>query len=386
MPTKDRSTLFRGSRGSPIGTRNLAAAIFAAFILLALAAFQGFSNEPVPGDRDNDVEALIRAGHWKRARAIVEPRVQAHPQDAKSCYELAEVKFTFKDIDGALPLAQHAVELDPNNSNYHLQLGKVYGEQAARASFISAGSLAVKFRKEVEVAIQLDSKNLDVLDAMMQFKFQAPGIMGGSKDEARELADKIAALNPSAGYLAHAELAELEKDPAQMEAFYLKAVQADAGNYDAVIALATFYSQSPHAKYDEAMKQSQSAMHLDPRRIGAYRVQARVFALQQRWADLEQTLASAEKNVPDDLRPYYEAAQGLLESGRGYAKAEGYVKKYLSQEPEGEEPDSADAHRLLGLLFERERRNAEARSEFHAALKLRRGFKAAKEDLKNLND
>ena len=39
--------------------------------------------------------------------------------------------------------------------NYHLKLGQIYGEMAARANFLSAGSLAVKFRKEVEVALAL---------------------------------------------------------------------------------------------------------------------------------------------------------------------------------------------------------------------------------------
>ena len=80
----------------------------------------------------------------------------------------------FQFYDGALPLAQHAVELDGRNSDYHLKLGQIYGELAARASYFSAVPLAMKFRKEVEIAIELDPRNLDALDSMMQFKFQAP--------------------------------------------------------------------------------------------------------------------------------------------------------------------------------------------------------------------
>jgi len=366
--------------------RKFSASVLAAMILLPLPVWQGLGRDSTSEGQGANVEALVQAGHWKRARAILEPQVKAHPQDPRGCYLLAEVKMSFKDFDGALPLAQHAVDLDGKNSDYHLKLGQVFGEMAARASIFSAGSLAVKFRKEVEIAVELDSRNLDALDSMMQFKFQAPGLMGGNKDEARTLAEKITVLNASEGYLAHAKLAELEKNPVQVEAYLLKAVQANPKNYGARSALAKFYSQAPHAKYDEATKHAQYALQLDPKQIGAHWILARVFALQERWGDLEQTLALAERTVPDDMRPFYEAAQALLETGKEFPRAEGYAKKYLSQEPEGEEPDNAEAHRLLGLLFEREGRNAEARAEIQTALRLRPNLKAARDDLKKLDE
>jgi Flp pilus assembly protein TadD len=75
-----------------------------------------------------------------------------------------------------------------------------------------------------------------------------------------------------------------------------------------------------------------------------------------------------------------------LEIGKEFPRAESYAKKYLLQEPEGEEPDYAEAHRLLGLVFEREGRVAEARGELTTALQLRPNFKAAKGDLKRLEN
>jgi len=332
-----------------------------------------------------DPQALIRAGHWKRARAILEPEIKLHPQDPMPAYLLAQVKMAFHDLEGALPLAQHAVELDGKNSNYHLKLGHVYGEMAARASIFAAGPLAVKFRKEVEIALELDSKNLEALDSMMQFKFQAPALLGGGKDQARSLAEEVARLNPSDGYLAHAELAELEKNSAEVEAYYLKAVEADPKNYRALSSLAEFDSHSPHVKYDVAIRHAQQALQLDPSRVDAYWILARIFALQERWGDLDPILVASERNVPDDLRPFYEAAHALLETGKEFRRAEGYVKKYLSQEPEGGEPDTADAHRLLALVFEKEGRNAEARAEIQTALQLRPNFRAAKDDLKRMD-
>ncbi|MGO8791130.1 MAG: tetratricopeptide repeat protein [Terriglobia bacterium] len=358
--------------------------VLAILIMWPLATREGGASASA-ADRP-DAQALIAEGHWKRARAILQPQAQAHPEDPRVCYLLAEVKMSFKDFDGALQLAQHAVDLDGKNSDYHLKLGQVFGEMAARASMFSAGSLALKFRKEVEIALELDPQNLDALDSMMQYKFQAPGMMGGSKDEARALAEKVTTLNASEGYLDHAELAELEKNPAQQEAYFLKAVEANPKNYNALIALAKFYSQPPHAKYDEAAKRAQDALQVDANQIGAYWILARVYALQQRWGEIERILAAAERNVADDLRPFYEAAQALLETGREFPRAEGYAKKYLSQEPEGDEPDSAEAHRLLGLSYEKEGRGAEARAEIQTALQLRPNFRAAKDDLKRLGN
>jgi tetratricopeptide (TPR) repeat protein len=364
--------------------RGTLVSLLVAIASLPALAVLGVAVARAANSSSDGAQALIQAGHWKRARAILESQVKAHPQDPQGAYLLAQVKTAFKDFAGALPLAQHAVELDGKNSNYHLKLGQIFGEMAARASMFAAGSLAVKFRKEVEIALDLDPKNLEALDSMMQFKFQAPGLMGGDKTQARALAKEIASLNPSEGYLAHAELAELEKNPAEVEANYLKAVEADPKNYHALTTLARFYSSPPRQNLDAATKYAQQAWQLDPSRSDAGWILARVFVLQERWSDLQAILVASEKNVPDDLRPFYEAAHALLEIGKEFPRAEGYAKKYLSQEPEGEEPDTADAHRLLGLVFEREGRISEGRTEIETALQLRPNFKAGKEDLKRM--
>ena len=331
-----------------------------------------------------DAEGLIQAGHWKRARTLLEPAAKAHPDNAQYAFLLAQVKMAFQDFQGALPLAQHAVELDGKNSNYHLKLGQIYGELAAQASLFAAGSLAIKFRKEVETALELDGKNLEALDSMMQFKYEAPGLMGGDKAAASALADTIARLNPTQGYLARAELAELEKKPAEQENDYLKAAEADPQSYQAQTSLARFLTSPPQAKLTVAVEHAQRAIQIDPSRAAAYGVLARAYALSQRWNDLEMLLANAEKNIPDDLCAYYEAARAGLETGKDFPRAEAYAKKYLAQEPEGEEPDWAEAHRLLGLVYEKEGRGAEARAEIEAALRIRPNFRAAKEDLRRL--
>jgi tetratricopeptide (TPR) repeat protein len=332
----------------------------------------------------DSAEALVEAGHWKRARAIVEPRLAANPRDAQAACLLSRIKLAFGDLDGALKSAQQAVALEDGNSNYHFQLAEVYGEMAASASMFAAAGLAKKFKGELDASLARDPKNLEALDALMQYSFQAPGIMGGDKGKAHAIAEKLVQLSPVRGYLAQAELAREAKDFAKVEECFLKAVEADPKNYEAQTALAGFYTQPSYKKTEWAERHAREAVQLDPLRAKGYSILAKVLALEQRWGELEAALSASEKNVPDDPAPYFEAADALLESAADLKRGETYVRKYLAQEPEGEEPDAAHAHRLLGLILEKQGRSTEAVSELGTAVQMNPRFKAAREDLKRI--
>jgi tetratricopeptide (TPR) repeat protein len=327
---------------------------------------------------------LIEAGHWKRARVIVEPRAAANPRDAQAVWLLSRIKLAFGDLDSALGPAQQAVALEDGNSDYHFQLAEVYGEMAARASMFAAAGLARKFKGELEASLARNPKNLDALDALMQYSYQAPGLMGGDKGKARSIADQLVQLSPVHGYLAQAELAREAKDEAKVEEYLRQAVQADPKNYEAQTALAGFYTHPPRRNTGEAEKHAREALQLYPGRAKAYSILATVLALERRWDQLEAVLSASEKAVPDDLAAYFRAANALLEAGAELQRGETYARKYLGQEPEGEEPDLAHAHRLLGLILEKQGRNQQAISELETAVRMDPRFKEAKEDLKRV--
>jgi len=329
-------------------------------------------------------EALIEAGHWKRARALVEQGVAANPRDAQAAYLVSQIKLAFGDLDGALKSAQQAVALEDGSSDYHFQLAQVYGEMASRASMFAAASLARKFKGELDTSLARNPKNLDALDALMQYSYQAPGLMGGNKGKARAIAEELVQLSPVHGYLAQAELAREAKDFARVEEWFLKAVQADAKNYEAQTALARFYTQPAHRNTEQAEKHAREVVQLEPARAKGYSILAFVLAFERRWSELEAVLSASEKAVPDDRAPYYAAANALLELGVELKRGEGYSRRYLAQEPEGEEPDAAHAHRLLGLILEKQGRRAEAVSELETAVQMNPAFKAAKDDLKRV--
>jgi tetratricopeptide (TPR) repeat protein len=355
--------------------------LFSSFcFLLSAFWFLGSLRAADPGS----AESLIEASHWKRARAILAPRVAANPRDARGLWLLSQIKLAFGDLDGALNAAQQAVALDDRNSEFHFQLAQVYGEMAERASMFTAAVLARKFKGEVDASLARDPKNLDALDSLMQYSVQAPFLMGGSKEKARAIAEELVRLSPVRGYLAQAELAQEAKDSAKVEEYLLKAVQADPKNYEARTKLAAFYTQPPHRNIELAERYAREAVQLDPARAKGYSILATGLALERRWSELEEVLSTSENTVPDDLAPYYRTANVLLESGADLKRGETYVRKYLAQEPEGEEPDAAHAHRLLGLILEKQGRTGEAVSELKTAVQMDPRFAAAKQDLDRL--
>ena len=326
-------------------------------------------------------EALAEAGHWKRVRSIVERQLAANPHDAQAACLLSRVKLAFGDLEGALKYAQQAVALEDGNSNCQFQLAQVYGEMASSASMFTAASFAQKFKVELDACLARDPKDPDALEALIQYTFQAPKVMGGDKEKARAIAEELERLNPVRGYLAQADLAREAGDFAKVEESFLKAVQADPKSYEAQTALAAFYAQSPHRNTGLAERYAREAVQLDPARAKGYSILATGLALERRWSELEEVLSTSENSVPDDLSPYFEAANVLLQSGLELKRGEAFLQKYLAQEPEGGEPDAAHAHRLLGLILEKQGRTAAAVSELKTAVQLNPRFAAAKQDL-----
>jgi tetratricopeptide (TPR) repeat protein len=338
-------------------------------------------------------EALIDAGHWKRARAAVEQRYQASPNDAQAAYLLSRVKLAFGDLDSALKLAEKAVELDGAKAAYHFQLAVVCGETAERASLFSKAGWARRFKSEAEKAASLDPHDLDARFALLEYDLQAPRLMGGGKDKAEAMAAEIAKIDAARGNLAQARLAQQDKDAAQQESWYLKALTAAPRNYEVLVSVAQFYSDA-HQQFDLAEKYARQAQKLEPGRMGGYVILAYADAARGRWPELDRDLRAAEKNVPDDLSPYYQAGRALFERGDNpdpagepsvLARAESCFRKYLSAEPEGEAPTLAHAHWRLGLVLEKEGRKPEAISELETALRLKPDLDTAKKDLKRLN-
>ncbi|HUR36921.1 MAG TPA: hypothetical protein VM009_03825, partial [Terriglobales bacterium] len=113
---------------------------------------------PILAHGQTALSALIDGGHYKRARAIAEPRVKQNAKDAEALYAMGRIRQAYNDLDGAHSFAERAVESDGSKAPYHCLLGQTSGNKAEKAGVFSKFSLGRAVKKEAERGIELDPK------------------------------------------------------------------------------------------------------------------------------------------------------------------------------------------------------------------------------------
>lgn len=319
--------------------------------------------------QETTAEALIEAGHWKRARVLVERRLGEMPDYPNANFLASQIHNAFGDHSSPPGLAEKAVRLDGSVARYHRQLAEVQGLLAQRANVFQQVIIARRFHREIEAALEGDPRDTQALRDLLEFYLLAPGLAGGDVKKAEAMAQQISAISAVEGFLAKARIAEFRKDRGQAEALLRRAAEIRPAVYKAQVALGAFLV-SGHGDDSAAEALSKNAIALDAGRIGAYCILAEVYASRGEWDALEVALSSATRAVPDDAAPYYRAADQLLSRNREPVRAERYLRAYLAQEPEGGQPTTADAHWKLGLALRAQGQDGNALREWKLAVQL----------------
>ncbi len=105
---------------------------------------------------DESAPALLAAGRADDAITTLHSKISASPSDGEAYNLLCRAYFSMGDWDRGISACEKAVALAPNNSRYHMWLGRIYGEKADGVIFFKAASLAGKVRNEFETAVRLD--------------------------------------------------------------------------------------------------------------------------------------------------------------------------------------------------------------------------------------
>jgi predicted Zn-dependent protease len=294
-------------------------------------------------------EDFIEAGHWKRARALVEPRLHESPNDPLAVFLMSQINFAFGHKEAPLDLAEKAVALAPGVAKYHRQLAEALGVKAQRSNLFQQAFLARRFKKEIDAVLAIDPNDIQAQRDLMEYYLLAPALVGGDRKQAEAVAERIGRIDRAQGFVAQARIAQFDRDPARQESMLLKAVETAPSKYKIRIALAQFYTKE-RINWEAAAENARAAIDIDPTRTDGYSILAAAYSAQGKWPELEATFAAADRAVPDDLTPHFRAAEAAIATGNHYAAAKTDLHKYLSQEPEGNQPTLADARQKLAEI------------------------------------
>lgn len=316
-----------------------------ALLVLAVAALAGPQPTPSPA------QDLLTQGRVDEAINELQARIQKSPNDAEAYHLLSRAYFVIESWDKAVAPAEKAVALEPENSDYRLWLGRVYGRKAEHSIFFKAIGWARKCRAEFEKSVELNASNVDARQDLAEYYLEAPGFLGGGKDKARAEADEIASRDRAAGHMVKASLAEDEKDYDTAERELWQAISESnrpAGHW---LDLASFYRR--RGRLDDMENATNKAVAADKQKDPAILLQA---------ADL------------------------LLRAGRNLPGAALMLRKVLSSPVPADGAPSFQSHYVLGQALEKQGDKAGAEQEYRAALALARDYKQAQKALKRIQE
>jgi Tfp pilus assembly protein PilF len=206
--------------------------------------------------------------------------------------------------------------------------------------------------------------------------------MGGDKDEAQKIAEKLTKDFPQYGYLAQADLAQQAKKYDKAEQLFQKALSAGKNQHQVLTNFAMFYFEQK--KWDKTEEVGRKAISADPKRSNGYELTAYALARQRKVDGAGLILAEAEKQVPHNRAAFYRGALGLFEVNAHLPTAEKWARHYVGQPAEGYEPTLAEGHYLLARILQEQGKNSEARAQAEQALKHDPTFGLARDLLKKL--
>lgn len=333
----------------------------------------------------DDAKQWYDRGYLRKAAAACEQRLAANPKDAAAGALLARIRAEGGDTDAAEKLATAAVAADPKSADAQYALAEYYGREARNASVLRQAGLAGKMRKASEAALAIDPSHIDALEISSDFYRFAPGIMGGDKKKSVEYVDRMVKADPVSGWIKRAELAlsGKDKDTVRAAECYRQAAAVQPVSPRAQVALASWLLQ-PWRDPATAEKLALAAVQAEPWRTGGWQVLAALYAFQDRWSDLDDVLKKSEAAEPAHLAPWYTAARQLISLGKEPARAEAYLRHYLTVEPEIGSQTWAAARWRLGQALEKQGKKNEAVAEMETAVKLDPKLEDAKKDLKRL--
>jgi tetratricopeptide (TPR) repeat protein len=219
-------------------------------------------------------------------------------------YMLGEFKKATDAFDHAMAKGSPTEEL-------YLWAGRAYGRRAETSGPFTAAGLANKAHKFFEAAVGLNISDREATGDLLDYYIGAPGFMGGGIDRARNLAQRVLAVDPAEGQHMLAVIAEHDKQYGAEEQHLRRAIEL-----------------APH--------QAMRLMEL-----------ARFFAKRGRIKESDEEFAQASRIAPQDHRILFYRAETYVEGKRDLGEARSLLETYLRAQLTPEDPPRQKAEDLL---------------------------------------
>ncbi len=293
---------------------------------------------PAEAQVDSTGMKLIEQRKFAEAQSFFEGKLKANAKDAESKYQLARVFVFQRNMDEAEDAIDDALELNDRDARFHFLRGQILGEIAQNANIFKQGILAPKIKNAFLRAVELDSTFVDAHVGLYNYFIMAPGIMGGSEEEALKQANVVVALNSYRGHLLLANFHQRKKEAAETESEYRKAIDAEPKRTGGYKSLGYFYIGEK--RYDDAIVQFRKYVELDPKNPDALDSYGDVFFNQGKYDEAIEKYNAAlflDKNFSPSI---YQLGSCYEKKGMN-AKAVETYQWYLSVAPAGRFAEAA---------------------------------------------
>lgn len=314
--------------------------------LLALL-FLAATSAPVAAATVAEAEALLKERD-PGAAGVVATLVAAKPRDPAVRVLQTRVLLQQRKAKDALDFAEKTVELAPGHAAAHYWLGNAYGARIGQVGMLSQASMAPKIRASFQRALELDPNLHAARSALVEFYLQAPGIVGGSVDEARKQADELTRRDPPRGHYARARVLHKEGKEEQARQAVLAAYAARPEQADYRMAAGIAHQQS--GDWDKS------------------------FAIFEAWTRDEPKAASA----------WYQLGRAAALSGQRLELGAAALRRYLTLPAMPGDPEPKHAWYRLGQVLAQAGDKVGARAAFQQALKADPKFAEPKAELARL--
>jgi len=158
-------------------------------------------------------------------------------------------------------------------------------------------------------------------------------------------------------------------------------------NADFMVSYAQYVVREKiESQFDRAVELAKKAVTLVPekQRCDAYMQLGYFFQQIKRFGDAEKTFLKVLELWPDNAGAIYQLGRNAVFSGDNLEKGLSYFEEYLKHQPQGGDPEWADARWRMGMIYEKLGDKQKAVAQYKEALKLNPEHQNSKEALKKL--